>query len=296
MPVRLAMPSRKYLTYALIRCADDRRDESLNVGVLVLDALAGEVAVRTTNDLSRVKRALPDVKIDHLRDYLSGLPEFFRGRVGELTPEGLNQMAAEWNNGVRMSPTRTISAADAGAAAEDLFARCVQVNEPVAIAEMAPPPAQAGSSWRTVKSVVSRLRKRGFELGEDYETDAKVMGRTAKETPVPVWFPLRVGHHMLIDSMDVKPKEERRTIDNARLIASKTDEVLRANGHSVSVVIRGGPSEELNELVASLLLEEGAVGSRGPALHWYSEVDRFVESIPRAQLELPPVDLSELEE
>lgn len=39
-----------------------------------------------------------------------------------------------------------------------------------------------------------------------------------------------------------------------RLIAAKTDEVLRANGHSVAVVVRQGLDEELNDLVRSLLL------------------------------------------
>jgi hypothetical protein len=235
-----------------------------------------------------VKRALPDVKVDHLRDLLGALPDFFSGRAPHLTPDGLTELAAEWNNGIRLSGPRTISAATAVEAANALFSRCVEIQESAeALAPQAQLPAQVATSSRNVKSVVTRLRKRGFEPGQDFETDAKVIGRTVKQTAVPVWFPLRVGRHMLIDSMDVKPREERRTIDNARLIASKTDEVLRANGHRVSVVIRAGPIEELNELVRSLLLEEGAVGSRGPELHWYSDLDRFVEGIPRGQLELP---------
>jgi hypothetical protein len=114
---------------------------------------------------------------------------------------------------------------------------------------------------------------------------------------VPVWFPLRVRRHTLIDSLDVKPQEERRTIDNARLIAAKTDEVLRANGHRVAVIVRQGANEKLNQLVHSLLLEEGAVGDRGPELHTFAEVDRFVEGLSRPQLDLPDdVDLSEFEE
>jgi hypothetical protein len=292
------MTPQKYLTYSLIRCADDRRDEALNVGVLVLDGAAGAVVVRTADDLGRVKRALPNTRIEHLRNLLTGLPAFFADRAPNLTPASLAELAAEWSNGIRLSGPRTIAAATADEAADALFTRCVRLEEP-AEALMAVPQAavQTASSGRNVKSIVSRLHKRGFEPGQDYETDAKVIGRTAKQTAVPVWFPLRVGRHMLIDSMDVKPREERRTIDNARLIAAKTDEVLRANGHRVSVVIREGPSHELNELVQSLLLEEGAVGTRGPELHLYSDLDKFVERIPRAQLELPDdVDLSDLEQ
>jgi hypothetical protein len=288
------MPSRNYLTYSLIRCADDRRDEALNVGVIVLDSSIGAVAVRTTDDLGRLKRALPDLKFDHLKDLLRGLPEFFADRAPTLTPEGLNDLAAEWSNGIRLSGPRAFSAATAVEAADVLFSRCVDLQQSLEeVGAALLPPAQAASSWRNVKSVMSRLRKRGFEQGQDFETDAKVIGRTVKQTAVPVWFPLRVGRHMLIDSMDVKPKDERRTIDNARLIASKTDEVLRANGHRVSVVIREGPDEGLNNLVRTLLLEEGAVDARGPELHLYSDLKRFVDGIPRAQLDLPSVDLGE---
>src|SRR2546428_517105 len=109
------MPDRKYLTYSLIRCADDRRDEALNVGVIVLDPSTRAIEVRTAIDLGRVKRALPDVKIDHLRDLLRGLPEYFSTRASELDPESLNRLSAEWSNGVRLSGTRTVSA---GSAAE----------------------------------------------------------------------------------------------------------------------------------------------------------------------------------
>lgn len=283
------MASRNYLTYSLIRCADDRRDEALNVGVLVLDSEARRIAVRIAGDLGRVRRALPNVRIEHLEEYLKGLPDLFARRAPELTPEGLNELAAEWSNGVRLSGTRTISGDSAEAAADALFARCVALDQPPEEGLAVPPEVSmmAASSKRTIRSVVSRLRKRGFEPGEDFETDAKVIGLTAKDTAVPVWFPVRVRGHMLIDSLEVRPKDERRTIDDARLIAAKTDEVLRVNGHSVAVVIREGPSDLLNELVSSLLLEEGAVGSREPSLHWYRDLDRFVSNIPKGQFELP---------
>src|SRR5687767_9491953 len=97
------MSARKYLSYALIRAADEQRDESLNVGVLVLDPSSHQVEIRITDDLSRVRRALPNVEVDHLGAYLGGLPDFFREQAAHLTPERLSKLAAEWGNGVRLS-------------------------------------------------------------------------------------------------------------------------------------------------------------------------------------------------
>jgi hypothetical protein len=284
------MSPRKHLTYSLIRCADEQREECLNVGVLVLDAVSHNVSVRVTDDLSRVKRALPNVSVDHLAEYLEGLPAFFHERSEGLTPEGLKALIAEWGNGIRLSGVRTIAGEEAGNVAEDLFERFVEVPQVTANANVSLdilPLIHAASSRYTARAVAARLRKRGFEAGRDFETDAKVIGRTARQTEVPVWFPLRVSRGLLIDAMDVRPHEERRTIDSARLIASKTDEVLRANGHRVAVVVREGDDDHLNTLVRSLLIDEGTIGGRGPEVHSYSRIDDFVAQLPHAQLDLP---------
>jgi hypothetical protein len=123
------MSPRKYLTYSLIRCADELRDEALNVGVLVLDPLSQNVSVRVTDDLSRVRRALPNVPVDHLSEYLEGLAAFFHERTEGLTPEGLHTLIAEWGNGVRLSGARTIAGEEASDVAEDLFERFVEVPQ-----------------------------------------------------------------------------------------------------------------------------------------------------------------------
>src|SRR4051812_37782670 len=119
------MTTRKYLSYALIRAADDLREESLNVGVLVLDPLSQELGIRVTDDLSRVKRALPNVEINHLQAYLDGLPDFFKEQVEHLTPERLGKMASEWGNGVRLSGLRSVVGDEAQGVVDDLFLRYV---------------------------------------------------------------------------------------------------------------------------------------------------------------------------
>jgi hypothetical protein len=285
------MTTRKYLSYALIRVADEQRDEALNVGVLVLDPASRELGVRVTEDLSRVRRALPNVEINHLQAYLEGLPDFFREQANDLTPERLTKLSAEWGNGVRLSGVRSIAGHQAQSVVDDLFLRYVDIVEGAPVQTSAEFPAiQAATSLRTARAVASKLRDRGFRAGHDYETDARVIGRTARQTEVPVWFPLRFSKRLLIDSMDVRPADERRTVDNARLIASKTDEVLRVEGHSVAVVVREAEDEHLNQLVRSLLIEEGTIGERGPEIHSYSQVDSFVDRLPHPQgrLELPP--------
>src|SRR2546422_5880244 len=131
------MTENRFITYSIIRCVDEVRDELVNVGVVALDPETGRVDVRTTDDLGRVRRTLPNVAVGHMREYLSSVSEYFTQESHPaLTPERLDKLAREWGNAVRLSSPRSLMAADCSVAATELFERYVDVafvpGEPVA--------------------------------------------------------------------------------------------------------------------------------------------------------------------
>lgn len=288
------MEQLNYLSYALLRCVDEQRDEALNVGVVVLDPAHHAVQVRVAGDLRRVSRTLPNVPVQHLQRYLETVPGFFENQATRLTPSTLEELAREWGNGLRLSAVRVAEGPDPAVVADRLFRSYVETAPEELPAVKEPEGAVAvmgASSRRVVGMVVSRLRKRGFAPRRDYEQDARVTGRTRSDHEVPVWFPLLVQKTRLIDAIEVKGRDERRSIDAARLIATKTYEVLRAQKtYQVDVVVRESDSSALNEIVHNVLADEGRVDGRAPGVHWRSELDRLVGSIPGGQLSAFDVD------
>jgi hypothetical protein len=282
----------RFITYSIIRCADEDRDEMLNVGILALDPEIGKVDVRTVADLNRVKRTLPNIPTGHLAEYLASLPEYFAASSARpFTPERLDQFVREWGNGVRLSMPRSVAAPNSAAAVEQLFQRHVQVGSTVIEQSDAGATAlqPAVTSRRIVRQVITRLRRRGFRDKRDFVLDARVTGETRAATPVPVWFPLLVSRQLLVDSMEVKEGNEQRTIDGARLLASKSQEALRSKDKlDVAIVIGESQRRKLNEMVESVISDEGRTQGRAPRLFWQTEVDDLVASAPHAQLSMMP--------
>ena len=284
-----------FVTYCLLRCVDEVREETLNVGVLALDATAGRVEVRVTSDLARVARALPNVSIGHLQAYLPSLPDFFaaQARAHRLTPDTLADLAGSWGNGVRLSGVRSIAAAGWADTIDMLFGRFVETTTPPAGAPLAADaPALVArptvTSRRIMRSVVSRLRRRGFREQVDLQRDAEIVGVTHAATRVPVWFPLLVTQQLLIDSMEVRRDDEQRSVDGARLLAAKAGEVLRAsNALTVAFAVADSGDKKLDDTVASVILDEGRAGGRIPTLYWTSQLDDLAASAPQYQLPMP---------
>lgn len=280
----------RFLTYALLRCVDEKRDEALNVGVIAMDADRHEVSVQIAPDLRRIARTLPNVPVAHVQAYLESLPEFFKGEAERLTPAMLDEMSREWGNGIRLTRARTIAGKDAASVATELFANHVTVStQETAQMFGAGRAVQTVTSRRIVRQVVARLRRRGFREKRDFRLDAEISGATQNALRVPIWFPLLVSGRLLIDSMDIVDGDERRSIDGARLIACKADEALRvADRYDVSVVLRASGSRKLDRLVSSLIKDEASVDGRGPEVHWHSKLEEFTSAIPTRQLELIP--------
>ncbi len=278
------MSEPTYFSYSVLRCFDEARDEALNVGVVALDATSRRTEVRVASDLGRVARTLPNVPMPQLKRSLASMPQYFSERRQELSVEFLDNLSREWGNGLRLSSVRVIEGEDLVAIADQLYKRYVAFMTPTEVAGTPRPAQTAATSRRIMRSVVSRLKKRGFEPDRDYEEDAQVVGRTRNNNEVPVWFPLLVSRQLLVDAMEVKGRDERSSIDAARLIATKSYEVLRsATSYDVNVVVGESENQRLNEVVGNVLVDEGRADGRGPGIHWKTELDRMVETFPPRQ-------------
>jgi hypothetical protein len=284
-----------YVTYCLLRCVDEVRDEALNVGVLALDPSANRLELRVTSDLRRVAQALPNVPLEHLRTYLASLPGYFadHARRRPVTTETLFDLAATWGNGVRLSALRSVACTRWEDVLDSLFARFVDTSTShvgAPLVDEVPVIAQQPSvtSRRLVRRVISRLRGRGFREHVDLQRDAEVVGVTRGETRVPVWFPLMVTQQLLVDTMEVREWDPPRSVDGARLLAAKANEVLRASDElAVSYVVANSGDKPLDSTVASILLDEGRADGRIPTLYWAAQIDDLAAAAPRAQLSMP---------
>jgi DUF3037 family protein len=284
---RMADTDDEFITYAILKCADVVRDEQLNIGVLVFDLARQEIAFRTASDLGRIQRALPGVPVAYVREHLTTLFSYLEGQshAALLSPELLSRYSTSWSNVLRMSPPQTILASSCHMATELLYERFV-ASAGVAGTPAGPSAPRARvTSRRLVRQVETRLRKRGFLAGRDFSRDTEVDGLTQNADRVPVWFPLFVSRQLLIDTMWVMAEDEERSVDGARLLASKAEEVLRSSeGLDVSVVLGASDSPRLNRLVETVVREEGRVGDRWPDVYWQEEVAALAAAAPQPQL------------
>jgi hypothetical protein len=184
-----------------------------------------------------------------------------------------------------------MATSNSAAAVEQLFRRHVEIDTPI-VAQSAAITTNiqpAVTSRRIVRQIITRLRRRGFRDNRDFVLDARVMGETRAATPVPVWFPLLISRQLLVDSMEVREENEQRTIDGARLLASKSHEALRSKEKlQVAIVIGESQKRKLNEIVESVIGDESRTQGRAPQLFWQTEVDNLVASAPHAQLSMMP--------
>ncbi|GIW56651.1 MAG: hypothetical protein KatS3mg082_3055 [Nitrospiraceae bacterium] len=276
------MSESTYFSYTIVRCVDEVRDEALNVGVVVLDSSRKLVEIRVTEDLGRIKRTLPNVPTAQLKATVESLPEYFRSLGHDLSVQFLEHLAREWGNGLRLSAVRAMQGESLRAVADELYRRYVASPKAVpGIATKYQP--RVVSSHRIVRSVASRLKRKGLELNRDYIENAKVPGRTRNNNDVPVWFPLLVSDRFLVDAMELT-QDEVRALDTARLIATKSYEVLRGGGrYEVNIVVGESDDLELNTTVKNVLLDEGGANGRRPEIYWKGQLDEMIEIVVSTQ-------------
>lgn len=279
----IRMAQDQWFSYILVQCADERRDECLNVGVLVYDSRTNEVLPRFELNLERIERALPNVTVSHLRTLLNNAASTVRHQLAVDGAGALAEAHATWRNLLRASPVRTFRAQSAEAALDSAFRRFVAIKHPRSVVDTgsAHPPISRFTDGRVVRSVRARLDKAGLREGRDYLENAQVTGFTRSAFPIPVWYPLQVQHTLFIDGIRLHD-DLVRDFDVARLAAQKAEQTLRIPESRVVLAIRDGNSEEVGAKVAEIIESDGRVGERGPMVYRHSdpdELDQFVREL-----------------
>lgn len=118
---------RRYFFYSLAQYVHDRREERLNVGVVLYDPETRRVIPRVSADKAtrRIKGLYPDVDRTGLQLYLEDLVRTLPSdaRVLAALESGvspLDILEDEWTHIVQFSPARSISALDAASAVHAL--------------------------------------------------------------------------------------------------------------------------------------------------------------------------------
>lgn len=277
------MDTERFFSYAIIKCADDARDEALNVGVLAFDSLTSEVALRATTDYTRIEDCLPGVSVRHVQSLLAAAKQNLPDIVRESGVEALARAHDEWTSTLRISAVRSILGYELSSVTDQLFARYITVQR-------APRPAPVRGvphTARVIRSVRTRLQRLGYEPGKDFRENAEIEGKTRSDYSVPVWYPLQVKDLIMVDAMEIHAMDERRTLDDARLIAQKVEQTLRANGATpIAVILKAAGAPELGEAAREIISSEGQVTRAGAHVYTYesgAELDAVARQLQLVQ-------------
>lgn len=273
----------RWFSYILVRCADEYRDEHLNVGVLVYDPVSQAFIPRFEPNLERIERVLPHVRVAHLRMLMNSTSASMHQKYDGDGVMMLASANSEWQNLLRASTVRTVLGSYADQVADDLFNRYVRIQTAERPVLPAGPAAAAFSSRVVVRSLRSRLPKAGVKP-ESVAENAQLTGLTKTAIPVPVWFPLQVRISTYMDGVEIH-EDPARDYDLARLAAQKVEQTLRAMPSSrVAVAIRDPGSTSLGEKVESIIEGDGQVDGAKPIVFRYSdasELDSWVTEMFR---------------
>lgn len=251
--------AERYFGYLLVRCADEERDEELNVGVVVFDQERSKVECRFASSLDRVERNLPNVPLSHVRLLLEQAQETASDVLEEIGVEGLLALSHDPHGTIRFSSVRSISGKVLEHTAEDLLRRYVELPEPLTQrgstgSTSSDPHGNQVSSRRVISAVETRLKRRGLGEGREYHSNVILYGRTEGALRLPIRFPLRIGQRIYIDGLEVKTDLER-TLERSRSIAQKVLEAHRAEETArINVLIRDpwmGDDGKLAEAIVS---------------------------------------------
>ncbi|MBA3342037.1 MAG: DUF3037 domain-containing protein [Gemmatimonadaceae bacterium] len=201
-------PEQTYFRYIVAQYVHGRRDEKLNVGVIVHDPL--RAMLRSQFDVStairRLRSVFPDVDTKAVRLYLNDLGSAILSHEGLNAvledPAALTKFRGEWQNSLQFTTVRSIPAATMNEALE-LLMRLYVVEVP---AELYRLPTALGVRYarertrqalKTVLQLEEGVGYRPFREHRDVRSHGKVLQH-------PVEFPFWVYERFLIDTISFR--------------------------------------------------------------------------------------------
>lgn len=283
------MNEKRFFSYVIVKCADEQRDEALNVGLIVFDPHTQHAVFRAADDLLRIERTLPGVAVAHVEQVLTRAFRVIPQQVIEGGLQALQRIHEEWQNTLRSSRVRSIRGAHIEAVADDLFTRYIAV--PSRPPREVQPTNREITSRVVVRSLESQLKQRKLQEDKDFTFNARLFGATSSNAKVPVHFPLRVHQFTLLDGLNVNLSNELLTLDFARSIAQKVEETFRAREeYRIGVAIRDRFDSPTGAYAEEIISSEGRLNGFGPVVKRYSdpeELQDFLDEMQVGQFPLP---------
>lgn len=225
------IPRTRYFLYSVVQYVHSRREERLNVGVLVYDPEEEEIHANLDSEHAsrRIKTLYPEVDRKGLALYLAGIEESLKTSghdyvVGPGNP--LDLIAAEWQNIVRLTPARPVPATSGAAALEDLIVNYVRQPSPRASAEADRGVRRARA--RTIQAIQNVLRLDIPHLGyrEDFEFDVQI-DHKGKRYTLPRHFDFLVQDRFAIDAISLEGPGIKAPESEASLFIAKARDLAR---------------------------------------------------------------------
>jgi hypothetical protein len=251
----------QYFRYVVAQYAHSRRDERLNVGVIVHDPLRTTVRsyFDTTSATRRIKHAFPDVDARGLTVFLRDLGE------AVLTNPGLNEtldqagalsiFAAEWRNAIQFTAVRSIPAPDiteAVARLSKLYVR--EIPE-----ELHDLPQIVGVRYAYTRTRQALRDVLQLEEGLNYNEfrEERVVTHAGKTHRYDVTFPFFVYEQFVIDALSFRTRSFRDKFNVASGFLQRVEELRKIDGGNdlvpcLSYVADDYRREETDTLVAQI--------------------------------------------
>lgn len=227
----MSTPS-SYFLYSIAQYVHARREERLNVGIVVFDPESGGILTRFRPDFAswRIKGLYPEVDRKGLELYLQSLAESLeRNWAPEASQYGnpLDALAAEWQNIVRLTPARPVSGRAAATAADRLLGVYLESPE---VRRQESFRGVERAKVRTLEAIRTVLELDIPEMG--YQTDYTFQvpfERSGKRYRLQRQFSFLVKDRFAVDAISLEGAGMKGPESEAELFIAKTRDIRRVS-------------------------------------------------------------------
>jgi hypothetical protein len=256
-----------YFRYVVAQYAHSRRDERLNVGVIVQDPIRSMVRsqfdVRTASH--RIKRAFPDVDARglslFLKDFGAAVTTDPSLNTALDSTDALKSFGGGWRNAIQFTPVRSMPASNIRAALEELM-RVYVAEIPAQLHNVPQVRGVPFAHQRTREALRHVLH---LEEGVNYNEFRAVRELThaGKTHRMPIVFPFFVYEQFVIDTMSFRTDSFPVKFNIASGFIKKVDEMRKTLGNDditpCLTYVTDEDNQEQTEALVAQIQEEARI-------------------------------------
>lgn len=262
--------SSSYFLYSIAQYVHSRREERLNVGVVVFEPDSGRVTARfePAEATRRIKMLYPEVDRKGLELYLESLASSLRRRslpTADHYSNPLDALAAEWQNIIRLTPARPVPGASAAAAAERLLSVYLTTTPAEAKRQLRGVERARQRTLEAIRTVLELdIPEMGYRMDYTFEVPFEWQG---KRHNIIRQFAFLLRERFAVDTISLEGSGNKGPESEAELFIAKAKDIRkRSQGYILpyaTVSIDPDREEMGRNLIAYMLdrggLEEGQV-------------------------------------